>query len=369
MTAVGAWGFGEGSGTTAADATGNGHTLTLADATWEPSGHTGSALTNTTADTGASGTVPAITGAVTLMAWVKPLDLTAGTTKFIAGIMQGGGNTDVALFAQRGSFGTPNVLQADVRINGNLTACNGTGPLAVGTWTHVAVTYDGSAIRLYRDGVLETVVSTSGSISLGTTFYVAGALTAASVDSDVVVDDTRLDDAALSQATIATLKDTPVGGVDERTQSGVATITLGGSGTQLAERTGSGTATVTLGATGTAVHERVASGTATLVLGADGASVAERSGSGSAALTLGTTGTHDRETALVGAAPLVLGGDGASLKEAAQSGSATLTLLATGVVAGETIPTATDPRLTVRPNLAVLTVTANSAVLTSGGTG
>lgn len=212
MSSIAEYGFGEGSGTTTADATGNGHTLTLNNATWTASGHTGSAIENTSANQGATGTVPSITTAVTLMAWVMPLDLAAGTTHFICGVMQGNGNTDIALFTQRGNFGTSNVLQADVRINGNLTACNGTGPLTVGTWTHVAVTYDGTAIKLYRNGVLETTTSVSGSISLGTDFYVAGALAAAGVDTDVRTDDVRYDDAALDQATIATLKDTPVAG-------------------------------------------------------------------------------------------------------------------------------------------------------------
>lgn len=211
MTApLAAWAFDEGAGTTTADATGNGHTLTLNNATWQASGHTNSAIQNTAANQGATGTVPAITTAVTLMCWVKPLDLTAGATYFACGLVQSGGNTDIAIFTERGSFGTSNVLQADVRISGNLSACNGPSALTVGTWTHVAVTYDGTSIKLYSNGTLVTTTSVSGTISFTTSFYAAGAIAAAGVGTQCVVDDPRLYNTALTAAAITTAMNTPV---------------------------------------------------------------------------------------------------------------------------------------------------------------
>lgn len=335
MTApVAEWGLDEGTGSTAHDAGPGHYDLALLDATWA-TGHTGSGLSNTVADTGAAGTIPALSGAVTLMCWVTPLDLAAGTTKAAVGIFQGNGNTDLALFTQRGSFGTSNVLQADVRINGNLSACNGTGPLTVGTPTHIAVTYDGSTIKLYRNAVLEATTNVTGTIALGTTIYVAGALAASGVDSDVVVDDPRIFNAALTPAEIATWMDTPVATADVRTQAGTATLTLGATGTQLAERAGAGTAVLTLGASGTAVHERAAAGTAALVLGWDGVSLREAAQAGAAALALAATGTQT--------------------KEAVQAGTAVLTLLATGTAgdvttpAGRTYVVPAESRTTVVP--------------------
>lgn len=211
MTLVAAYGFSEGSGTTAADSSGNNHTLTLSTASWTASGHTGAGLTNTVASSvGASATVPSFTSAVTLMCWVKPLDLASGTGHFICGLIQSSGNTDVGLFTQRAGFSTANVLQADVRVGGGLVAANGSA-MTLNTWAHVAVTFDGANIKLYKDGALVTTVANTGAISTTTTLYVAGANASAGLDTDVVVDDVRLFDTALDQATIATMKDTPVG--------------------------------------------------------------------------------------------------------------------------------------------------------------
>lgn len=290
MTLLAAYSLDEGTGTTAADATGNGHTLTLANATWDASGHTNAALTNTAADTGASGTVPAITtAAVTLMAWVKPLNLAAGTSHFVCGMMQGSGSTDLALWTQRGDFGTSNVLQANVRIGGNLTACNGTSALTVGTWAHVAVTYDGSNIRLYRNAVLETTVAVTGSVSFSTAFYVAGALAAAGADSDVVVDDPRLYNEVLDGTAINTAMNTPVTGAS--TVTGTGSAALGAlSGTSAGTRTVLATAAATLGAlAATATGSRTVLATAQAVLGA------------LAGTASGTPTTPPRGTALLGA--------------------------------------------------------------------
>lgn len=209
-TPLAAYAYKEGSGTTTADATGNGHTATLNNATFTTGhGDGDGAITNTAATQGATSTVPAITTAVTLMCWVKPLQLTSGTSYLICGILQSfNGNTDIGLWTQRGDFGTSNVLQGNIRISGNLSAVNGTSALTVGTWFHVALTYDGTSAKLYRNGTLETTVSNSGTISLGTTFYVAGGGPA----TQVVTSGERLYNTALTQPTISALMNLPVGG-------------------------------------------------------------------------------------------------------------------------------------------------------------
>jgi hypothetical protein len=217
---IAAWGFDAGSGTTVADDSGNGHTATLGSATYTASGHTNSGLTNTTANsTGASATVPAITvAAVTLMAWIKPLDLTAGSGRFACGVVQSGGGTDIAIFAQRGDFSTPNVLQCDIRVSGGLVAVNGAA-LTVGTWTHVAVTFDGTNIKLYTNGTLTTTVANTGTVSLGTTMYLAGALAAATQGSNVAIDDARYFSTD-EGANISTWMSTPVAGAAVADTSG-----------------------------------------------------------------------------------------------------------------------------------------------------
>ena len=206
-----AYGFDAGSGSTANDDSGNGHTLTIANASWTASGHTGSALTNTaSSNVGGSSTVPAVSGsACTLMCWVQPLALPASGTNFACGVVQSGGSTDFAIFTQRGSFGTANILQCDIRIGGGLLQITGSA-LTVGTWYHVAVTFDGTNIKLYVGGTLTNTVSNSGTVSMSTTLYVAGANASAAFDTNVVVDDVRYFSTDES-ANITTWMNTPAG--------------------------------------------------------------------------------------------------------------------------------------------------------------
>ena len=211
VTPVCAYGFSAGSGATAADDSGNGHTLTISNASWTASGHTGAGLTNTASNNiGGSSTVPAVSGSTcTLMCWVKPLALPASGTNFACGVVQSGGGTDLAIFTQRGSFGTANVLQCDIRIGGGLLQIAGSA-LTVGTWYHVAVTFDGTNIKLYVGGSLVNTVSNTGSVAHSTTFYVAGANTSAAFGTNVVVDDVRYFNTDES-ANITTWMNTPSG--------------------------------------------------------------------------------------------------------------------------------------------------------------
>jgi hypothetical protein len=207
--AIAAYGFSEGSGTTTADASGNGHTLTLNGTSWTASGHTGSALTNTTTAQGATSFFTSPAAAITLMAWVKPLDLTLNTTHFALGFLDAGGSTYVGIFTQRFDFGTHNILQCDLKLNGTLNEY--TGPaLTVGTWVHLALTYDGSTVVVYKDGVAVNTTAATGAITAGDGLYVAGWSLSSPEDTDVIVDDARVFNTALTGAQIVTAMNTPV---------------------------------------------------------------------------------------------------------------------------------------------------------------
>ena len=207
--AYAAYNFNENTGTTAADASGNGHPLALGiGGTWAV-GHTGSGLSNTTTSDGASSislTVP--TTAITFMAWIKPLQFDAGQANLAFGFFNGA-STIAAIFSQRDDgFGTPNVAQANVRIGSTLLGANGTA-LTVGTWTHITGTYDGSVVRIYQDGVLTGTSGTLvGTISSSGAFDVAGG--GDGLHSQVVVDDVRVFNVVLTQAEITTAMNTPV---------------------------------------------------------------------------------------------------------------------------------------------------------------
>lgn len=208
-TAMALYSLNENTGTTSADSSGNNRTVTLTNATWA-TGHTGSGLTNTTTSIGAKATFTAPTAAITIMGWVKPLDLTSGSTHIAFGFIDNGGNTGCAIFTQRGDFGTSNVLQGDIRIAGSLRALNAPSSLTVGTWSHLALTYDGTTAILYKDGVSVATVTASGAIGQGDALCITSGIFDGSYDSDVVVDDIRVYNVALTPGQVQTGMNTPV---------------------------------------------------------------------------------------------------------------------------------------------------------------
>lgn len=208
MTLVAAYSFDAGSGSTII-ADGGAGTLTVGSGSYTGSGHTGAGFTNTGggATTGASGTVTAVSGsACSIMGWVKPSTLTAGGAHLAFGAMQSNGNTDFGIYTQRGDFSTSNVLQGDARIGGSLIAANGAA-LTAGTWAHLALTYDGTTLKLFKDGSQVGSSSNSGSLANTGTLYVAGISLEGT--AAVTVDDVRYysDD---QSANITTLMNTPV---------------------------------------------------------------------------------------------------------------------------------------------------------------
>lgn len=207
-TLMAAYGFAEGSGTTTADSSGNGHTMTLNTVTWA-TGHTGYGLSNTASSLGARAAITSPANTVTIMGWVKPLDVTSGSTHVAFGFMDNGGNSDVVIFVQRGDFGTSNVLQGDIRIGGTLQPIYGP-TLRVDVWTHLALTYDGSTITLYKDGQVVSSVAATGAVAPGDWFYAAGWSASPYENANVVVDDIRIFTNALPAPEITAAMQRPV---------------------------------------------------------------------------------------------------------------------------------------------------------------
>jgi hypothetical protein len=213
-SALVAYALNEGTGTTSADASGNGHILTLNNATWT-TGHTSNGLTDPGHVAGASTPLNAPAAAITLMGWIKPLDLTpnggATNTHHAFGYIDSGGSSDVTVFSQRndGALGfPPNVLLINIRLGGSLVGVSGNA-MTVGVWTHVAVTYDGATIKLYENGVVTNSVSGSGTVSPGDNLWVAG-WSDTSFNGNLVVDDVRAFNTALSGAQVTLAMNTPV---------------------------------------------------------------------------------------------------------------------------------------------------------------
>lgn len=201
-----AWGFDEGSGATARDSSERNLPLTVSGS-WV-AGHTGGSAVANTGSGGASRANWTTLGVpVTLMCWARPTDLTAGTSRPLIGIWDGidaTGSTQFALWAQRSDFSTSNVLQGNVRVDGGLVAVNHTA-LSVNTWVHLALSFDGTTIRLFRDGVEVNAVTNTGGIGAGTySFLVAPNTTSAQID------DARMFSAALNASQVSSFMGDPV---------------------------------------------------------------------------------------------------------------------------------------------------------------
>jgi len=165
-TLAGSWGFEAGSGTTAIDSSGNSNDATFVGTpTWVTSA-SGNAISFDGIDQ--SLTVPDptnnsldFTQSFTVSTWVQPsvihTDYRAVMAKANSTI---GGGPSYALYASVDSATCPVIGSGAVA---GLLHVNGTSgptyvvcgaPVASGVWTHLAVTYDGFNLRLYRNGVL-----------------------------------------------------------------------------------------------------------------------------------------------------------------------------------------------------------------------
>jgi hypothetical protein len=207
---IGAWGFDEGTGLLAVDSSAKGSDLTVSPAMTWATGHTsGTAMQNG----GGGGTGGAfrqkdiIDTSMTLMGWARPLDLSSNTTRPLFGFWDNTnitGSTWVAIWAQRNDFGTTNVLQGNVRANSSLNALNGSA-LTVNVWTHLALTYNGTTMVLYKDGSPVATVPQPGVAYTGTAYFLAVPDT-----GNAQVDDIRIFNTALSQAEIQSFMQLPV---------------------------------------------------------------------------------------------------------------------------------------------------------------
>lgn len=208
-----AWGFDEGTGLAATDSAETRVTpitLTVAPGlTWAAGHSTGTSLQNGGGG-GTGGANVAYTiasNSMTLMGWARPLNLTSGTTRPLFGfwdVADTNAITYVAIWAQRGDgFGTPNVLQGNIRASG-LQALNASA-LTVNVWTHLAITYDGTTMTLYKDGV-----SVASAAQPGAAYTGAATFCVAADPGNAQIDDVRLFSAALTQPQIAEFMALPV---------------------------------------------------------------------------------------------------------------------------------------------------------------
>jgi hypothetical protein len=204
---IAAYGFNAGSGTSTADATGTGHTGTLSGPTWTTAGKNGNALSfdgvNDYVSVADANDLDLTTG-MTLEAWVRPAALANWNTVLMK---QGSASTlAYTLYANDGSP-WPAVT---VRIGTNDQSATGASQLPLNTWTHLAGTYDGTALRLYVNGVQVGSRPQTGSMLTSTLSLRIGGNAVWGEYFKGVIDDVRIYNRALTAAEIQSDMNTAV---------------------------------------------------------------------------------------------------------------------------------------------------------------
>lgn len=201
---VGAWSFSEGGGSTAGDASGLVNNGTLTAAGWSATGKFGSALI-LSGGNGSLGVPDAasldLTSGMTIEGWVKPTSAPSGWTALA--------HKDVDRYYLMASSSSGNAPAAGGTFTNGGDTVFGTTALAVGVWTHLATTFDGSQMKLYVDGALvatkaraSTLTTSTGLLQIGNDSY--GEMFPGAID------EVRIYNRALTQAEIQSDMSRPV---------------------------------------------------------------------------------------------------------------------------------------------------------------
>ncbi|GAA1353308.1 alpha-L-arabinofuranosidase C-terminal domain-containing protein [Streptomyces beijiangensis] len=210
------WAFDEGTGTTAADASGNGNTLTLGGKAVWGAAKSGAYSLDTTA-TGYAETVPAgpdgpavdTSAAFSVAAWVR-LARTDGYQTFVSADGKAVSAFFLQLRADTGTFAFTRLPADSTDANNAAAVAGATFAPEAGTWYHLLGVDDPSAktVRLYVDGVLEGEADYSGGWQnpTGTTAVGRGFYGGAKVDQAyALIDEASLYATALTAEQAAAL--------------------------------------------------------------------------------------------------------------------------------------------------------------------
>lgn len=258
MSVTAAYAFDEGSGVVAADAVGTRDVVMSDPGNWDAAGHTNSCFD------GAGGirTVPSHAG----------LETASRTVMFWARNTVGGpGNEwlvqfyivalDTAAFGI-GWIGGNLFMRGRVGgVNTNLTT-----PIVDATnWHHFALTYDGTTLRGYRDGVLFDSEALTGTIDSADILRITD-------NAADLVDDLRFADEALDSATITALMNTPVteGNPSGGSEAGIV-VGVEGAGSKTA--LGGSEAGIGVGAEGAGSKATSGGSEAGIIVGTEGAGI------------------------------------------------------------------------------------------------
>ena len=202
---VAAYAFDEGTGTTVGDATGNGNVGAITGAAWSNQGRFGNALSFNGAGNLVTVNSSALDlrGALTLEAWVSPTTI--------------GGWRSVILKEQVGDLTYALYSDSDtarprgfVFVGGEVDTA-GSSQVAANTWTHLAVTYDLTSLKLYVNGVQVSSRPVSGAVAGSTSPLRIGGNTVWGEYFAGLIDEVRIYNRALPASEIQADMNAPVG--------------------------------------------------------------------------------------------------------------------------------------------------------------
>jgi hypothetical protein len=204
---VGAWGFNEATGTTVADASGNGNTGAVSGATRSTAGRFGGALSFDGSNDLV--TVPDANSldlrtSMTLSAWVRP---TAGGGWRTVVLKEQPGQLVYALYSSTDS----NRPSGHVFTTGDL-GLQGPAVLPANAWSHLAMTWDGLTVRVYVNGSQVASGALAGTAAASASPLRIGGNSVWGEWFAGLIDEVRVYNRALTAAEIAGDRDTAIGG-------------------------------------------------------------------------------------------------------------------------------------------------------------
>ncbi|WP_433497692.1 LamG-like jellyroll fold domain-containing protein [Sphaerimonospora sp. CA-214678] len=207
---VAAYGMEEGAGTVVADASGQNNTGTASDTTWVAGGRHGRALSfNGTSSWVTVNDAPSLrlsTG-MTLSAWVKPSTVTDWRTVVLKELV-GEQYLSYVLYASDGDAPSGSLGMEDAEQDADVWDDTA---LPINVWSHLAVTYDGSHLRLYVDGSEVGQVAASGRVDFdGGALHIGGNSMWGEYFKGLI-DEVRVYNRAQTQAEIQTDMNAPIG--------------------------------------------------------------------------------------------------------------------------------------------------------------
>jgi hypothetical protein len=143
-----------------------------------------------------------LTTGMTIEAWVNPA---AGTGWRSVVLKETPGGLAYALYSANNASRPAGYVHISSDIG-----LNGTAAIALNTWTHVALTYDGATLRMFVNGVQVSTHAQTGSVIVAPGALRIGGDSVWGEYFKGLIDEVRVYNRALSAAEIQTDKNTPI---------------------------------------------------------------------------------------------------------------------------------------------------------------